>query len=136
MFNGKKLDNLDERMVLMTELLVNQGEQIKELKRMLVQVKTETLGNRVAINSEKKPVKVITKEIVVERARKKPRARIRPTVGGKRVTEKEIDEFVKLFDQGLNYTEISAMTGRSAGTISNKIYIRKGYEDETTETKK
>ena len=59
------------------------------------------------------------------RARKKPRARLRPTEGGKQITEKEIDEFVKLFEQGLSYTEISGMTGRSAGAISTKIYKRK-----------
>ena len=65
------------------------------------------------------------KEVTVTRARKKPRERIGKTHGGKRITEQEIDGFIQLFDQGLSYTEISGMTGRSGSSISNKIYARK-----------
>ncbi len=102
-----------------------------ELKILLVDVKSQTLGNRVAISKDKNPTKEIIKEIVVERARKKSRARLRKTDGGSKITEKEIDEMIKLFDQGLSYTEISGTMNRSASSVSNKIFERKEAEELT-----
>lgn len=104
-------------------------ERMIDLKVLLVDVRIQTLGNRVAITKDKNPVKEVIKEITVTRARKKPRERIRKTEGGKRITQAEINEMIKLFDQGLSYTEISGMTGRSASSISTKIYEHKKTEE-------
>ncbi len=121
---------IHEEIKLLTETVFILNKRMIEMKSLLVDVKTQTISNKVAIKKDKNPTKEIIKEITVTRARKKPRERIRKTDGGKRITEKEIDEFVKLFDRGLSYTEISGMTGRSAGSISNKIYTRKKILEE------
>ncbi len=120
--NNKKLE---EEIFLLQGMMLEMGKRMVELKTLVVDVKTQTLGNRVAIKKDKNPTKEIIKEITVTRARKKPRERIRKTAGGSRITEAEVNEMVQLFDQGLSYTEISGMTGRSASAISTKIYKRK-----------
>jgi len=110
-------------------MIIEMNSDLVALKRLVVAARTQTLANGVAIKAEKQPVRVIEKEVVVERARKKPRERMR-TTGGKKITEAEVAEFIKLFDQGLSFTEISGQTGRSASAIGNKIYeARKGINE-------
>jgi len=120
---NKKIENLNERLILLTELVVSQH---KEIRKLIIKNQTETLNNRVLIEKQKSPVRVIEKEVVVNRARKKPRERLR-TSGGKRITQEEIAEFIRLFDQGLSFVEISGMTGRSTSSISTKIFEAQGH---------
>ncbi len=121
MFNGKLEQQVDEMQCTMNETIW----RLQEMKLMILELQKSTLGNRAAIIKEKNPVREVIKEVTVTRARKKSRARIRKTEGGSRISVAEIDEMMQLFDQGLNYTEISGMTGRSASSISNHIYERK-----------
>ncbi len=121
MFNRKLKKQINEMQRTMNEANI----RLIELKTMLLEIQKSTLGNRAAIIKDRSPVIEVIKEIEVNKARKKPRARIRPTVGGTRITEAEVDEMVVLFDRGLSYTAISGMTGRSGSAISNKIYQRK-----------
>ncbi len=122
---GTSNNDLREEILELKEILINNTERLIEVKLMMLEVQKSTLVNRAAIIKEKNPTREVIKEVIVNRARKKPRPRIRETQGGKKITEAEINEFVQLFDQGLNYTEISGMTGRSASAVSNKIYKRK-----------
>ena len=123
--NSKLLDELHDLKLMVIDL----NTELKALKGLVIAARTQTLANGVAIKAEKQPVRVIEKEVVVERARKKPRERMR-TTGGKKITEAEVAEFIKLFDQGLSFTEISGQTGRSASAIGNKIYeARKGINE-------
>ena len=115
--NNRLLDEMHDLKLMVIDL----NTELKALKGLVIAARTQTLANGVAIKAEKQPVRVIEKEIVVERARKKPRERMR-TTGGKKITEAEVAEFIKLFDQGLSFTEISGQTGRSASAIGNKIY--------------
>ena len=120
--NGRLLDEMQDLKLMIIDL----NTELKALKGLVIAARTQTLANGVAIKQEKQPVRIIEKEVVVERARKKPRQRMR-TTGGKKITDAEVAEFIKLFDQGLSFTEISGQTGRSASAIGNKIYeARKG----------
>ena len=115
---------MDEMIDLRTSLNEANGRLI-EMKVLLTGLKIQTLSNKAAIVKDKNPIREVIKEVTVKRARKKPRARIRETNGGSKITEDEVDNFITLFDQGKTYTEISGLTGRSASAISNKIYKRK-----------
>ena len=124
--NQKLLDEMHDLKVMIIEM----NSDLVALKRLVLEARTQTLANGVAIKQEKQPVRVIEKEIVVTRARKKSRERMR-TTGGKRITDAEVAEFIKLFDQGLSFAEISGQTGRSGSTISKYIYeARKGTLEE------
>ena len=87
----------------------------------LVEIRTLVRGNRgYLINAESKAAP----------KRKKPRERLR-TTGGKKITETEIAEFIRLFDQGLSFVEISGQTGRSASSIGNYVYeAKKGINND------
>ena len=131
---GNKNKRLEEKVDTLTEVVATQNHQLSllsgtiiELKKLIVGIKTETLANRVAIKQDKQPVKIIEKEVTVTRARKKPRARLR-TTGGKKITEEEKAEFVKLYDQGLSFVEISGQTGRSTSAISNYVFEKRGED--------
>ena len=127
--NGKKLEEIIDNQETFAEVLVEMNKRLLELKVLILANKAEIMKNNVAIKKEKQPVKIIEKEVVVKRARKKPRPRLR-TTGGKKVTQEEIDEFIRLFDQGLSFTEISGTTGRSASVISKYVYeAKKGLEE-------
>ena len=120
--NSRLLDEMHD----LKMMVIDMNSEIVALKRLVLEARTQTLANGVAIKQDKQPVKIIEKEVTVTRARKKPRARLRST-GGKRITDAEISEFIRLFDQGLSFVEISGQTGRSASAISTKIYeARKG----------
>jgi len=122
---GVNNKDLQFQLTLLQEDVNETNRRLQEMKLMLLEIQKSTLGNHVAIMRDKSPTREIIKEVTVTRARKKPRERIRPTVGGRRITEAEVDEMVVLFDRGLSYTEISGMTGRSASSISTKVYKRK-----------
>jgi len=134
MFNGKKLDNINERLVLMTDYMTNMNDRLIELKMLVLKNNTDTLGNRVEIKKATKESPVIEKivkvevekevivEKVVNRARKKPVARLRKTASHKRITEDQKMEFMRLYDLDLSYTEIASATGTTSTTASK--YIR------------
>ena len=124
MFGNKKLDH---RIQLLEMEVQETNRRLIEIKQLILQGNVDTLANRVAIKKDKQPVKIIEKEVTVTRARKKPRARLR-TTGGKRITEGEKAEFVKLYDQGLSFVEISGQTGRSASAISNYVFELRGTD--------
>ena len=122
---GVNNKDLQFQLTLLQENVNETNRRLQEMKIMLLEIQKSTLGNRAAIIKDRNPTREIIKEVTVTRARKKPRERIAKTAGGKRITEAEIDEMMVLFDRGLSYTEISGMTGRSASSISNKVYKRK-----------
>ena len=127
---GPSNSELKDVMLGLAEMIEENNRRLLELKVLVLDNKTSTLANGVAIKKEKSPVRVIEKEITVTRARKKPRQRLR-TTGGKRITEYERRQFVELYDQGLSFTEISGITGRSASSISTYIWEQKKGTDET-----
>jgi len=128
--NSKKLDNVNERLILMIDYMEEMNRRLIELKMLIVKNNTDTLGNRAAIDNVKGKTKVVEKivekevivEKIVKRARKKPVARIRKTASRKRITNKEKEEFIRLYDLGLSYTEIASATGTTSTTASK--YIR------------
>ena len=123
---GPKNSRLLEEIQDLKLMVIDLTTETIALKRLVLEARTQTLANGVAIKAEKKPVRIIEKEIVVERARKKPRQRLR-TTGGKRITDEEKAQFLELFDQGLSFNEISGITNRSNSSISKYIYeARKG----------
>jgi len=129
--NQKLLDEMHDLKVMIIEM----NSDLVALKRLVLEARTQTLANGVAIKAEKHPVRIIEKEITVTRARKKPRQRMR-TTGGKKITEEEKAEFIKLFNQGLSFIEISSQTGRSASAIGNYIFKAKKESDEAAKVKK
>jgi len=124
--NQKLLDEMHDIKLMIIDL----NTRMLDLKVLVMGARTQTLANGVAIKAEKHPVRIIEKEVVVERARKKPRERLR-TTGGKRITDAEKAQFLELFDQGLSFNEISGITNRSNSSISKYIYeVRKGLIEE------
>ncbi len=120
MFNGKLNKKIDDLQIEMECL----RDDIQKLKDLTVSVKIETMRNRSAIFKDKNPTVEVIKK------RKKGRTPIRKREATPKVSKAEKTEFLRLFDQGLNYTEISGITGRSASSISNHIYKERGIENE------
>ncbi len=120
MFGNKKLEGeIFDLRVQIAELITD----VNVLHKMVIDLKVETIRNRSAIFKDKNPTVEVIKK------RKKGRTPIRKREATPKVSKEEKAEFIRLFDQGLSYTEISGMTGRSASAISNYIYKERGTED-------
>jgi len=49
MFNGKKIENLDERVRLLTELMMENNRRLVEIKMLVIGSRSEILNNRILI---------------------------------------------------------------------------------------
>jgi len=49
MFNGKKIENLDERVRLLTELMMENNKRLVEIKMLVLGNRSEILNNRILI---------------------------------------------------------------------------------------
>lgn len=58
MFNGKKLDNLNERMKLMTELIIKLDKRMIELKMLVLENRNKIIENGVDVKRGKIEVKI------------------------------------------------------------------------------
>jgi len=120
MFNGK----LEHRIELLEMEVQETNRRLIEIKQLILQNQTETLGNRVLIEKQKNPVRIIEKEVTRTRKKKKPA--LRTSTGWTKITEAEKAQFMELYAQGLGFTEMTAITGRSSSSISK--YIRSQVE--------
>ena len=91
-------------------------EELATLRSIMLNLITDSIKHGAMLKS------IIEKDKA--KPRRKSRERLR-TTGGKRITDTEKAEFVKLFDQGLSFVEISGQTGRSASAIGNYVYESK-----------
>ena len=121
MFNGGKLDNLNEQMELMTELLVEQTGRLVELRVLVLENRKHTIANKAAIKAKTKTEIVeVIKE--VPKVRKHKRKALRSSKGWTMITQEEKLEFMNLYNQGLTMMEISQSTGRSVSAISRYLH--------------
>ena len=120
MFNGK----LEHRIELLEMEVQETNRRLIEIKQLILQNQTETLGNRVLIEKQKQPVRIVEK--IVSKGRKKKKPALRTSTGWTKITEAEKAQFMELYEQGLGFTEMTAVTGRSASSISK--YIRSQVE--------
>lgn len=117
MFGFKQARENDNLINLKIEIKLLRSE-ITNLHGIMKDTLKATEKNRKSIEAGTTTVEVV-KEVNI--ARKKPRKRLRTATGWKKVTEEDTQEFLKLFDQGLSFTEIASTTGRSGSIISKKI---------------
>ena len=113
MFNGKKLDNINERLELLTELVISIQE---ENRGLLLTINNNTLKLMPEVIQNRK-----TYQEVVKGKKKIRRPNMTNQKGFTKVSEKEKAEILRLYEQGLSITEIALSTGRSGGTVSNHL---------------
>ena len=122
MFNGKQLDNIHERLILMTELIINLDKRMIELKMLTLENRKYTMQNKAAIQKEKGETKIIEVIKEVPQVRKHKRKALRTSKGWTMISQEEKLEFMNLYNQGLTMMEISQSTGRSVSAISRYLH--------------
>lgn len=110
--NKKELKTISGVLQETNKTMLIMYDDLQTVKAELKSLKKEVLKNR----------KTEIVEVEVSKKRKKRKPNLRTTRGFTKISEEEVKEFKKLYDQGLSMLEISMQTGRSSSAIGRKLH--------------